>query len=72
MSKNRNSTNLQYVERNEDHDDIININISWENGDIHTLQTNLNKWLASVGAPLKAVAVVSNQVGTAHVEKSEK
>ena len=54
--KNRNNTSLQYVERNEENDDIININISWENGDINALQTNLNTWLRSMNSPLKVIA----------------
>jgi len=54
--KTRNTTNLQFYERDDDNNDIININISWENGDVNALQTNLNTWLRSIDAPLKVVA----------------
>lgn len=53
---NRKNTSLSYNLRNDDGDDIININISWENGDLNTLQANLNTWLRSMGVPLKVVA----------------
>ena len=52
----RKSTTLSYNLRNDDGDDIININISWENGDLNALQANLNTWLRSMGVPLKVVA----------------
>lgn len=53
---NRKSTTLSYNLRNDDGDDIININISWENGDLNSLQANLNTWLRSMNVPLKVVA----------------
>jgi hypothetical protein len=48
--------NLQFYERDDNGNDIININISWENGDMNSLQTNLNTWLRSMDAPLRVVA----------------
>lgn len=53
---NRKNTSLSYNLRNDEGDDIININISWENGDLNALQTNLNTWLRSINVPLKVVA----------------
>lgn len=52
----RTRTDLTFTKRNEDGDDIINVNISWENGDWHALQNNLNTWLRSINVPLKVVA----------------
>ena len=52
----RTRTDLTYTKRNEDGDDIINVNISWENGDLNALQDNLNTWLRSIKVPLKVVA----------------
>ena len=52
----RSRTDLTYTKRNQDGDDIININISWENGDLNSLQYNLNTWLRSMNVPLKVVA----------------
>ena len=62
MARRNSNTNLQFYERDEDGNDIININISWENGDNHALQANLNTWLRSIGAPLKVVAELSKHV----------
>jgi hypothetical protein len=56
MTRNRSNTNLQFYERDEDGNDIINICISWENGDMNALQYKLNTWLRSINAPLKVVA----------------
>lgn len=54
---NRTRTELIFNERNDDtNDDIINVNISWENGNLESLQTNLNKWLRFINVPLKVVA----------------
>lgn len=54
----RTRTALDYSERYEDSgDDKVNININWENGDLHDLQMNLNRWLTTIGVPLKVVAV---------------
>lgn len=51
------NTNLSYTCRDrESGDDIINVNISWENGNLESLQTNLNTWLRSINVPLKVVA----------------
>jgi tRNA threonylcarbamoyladenosine modification (KEOPS) complex Pcc1 subunit len=50
------TTNLQFYERDDNNNDVININISWENGDVNALQTNLNTWLRSINAPLRVVA----------------
>lgn len=58
----RSNTNLQFYERDDDGNDIININISWENGDNHALQDNLNTWLRSIGAPLKVIGDLPKHV----------
>lgn len=52
----RSNIHLQFYERDENGNDTINVVISWENGDNHALQKNLNTWLRSIGAPLKVVA----------------
>jgi tRNA threonylcarbamoyladenosine modification (KEOPS) complex Pcc1 subunit len=62
MARRNRNTNLQFYERDEDGNDIININISWENGDNYALQTNLNTWLRSIGAPLKVIAELPKHV----------
>lgn len=54
----RTRTDLTFTNRNEDGDDIINVSISWENGDLNALQDNLNTWLRSINAPLKVIAEV--------------
>ena len=57
MSGIKTRTDLSYSERNSDSgDDIINVNINWENGNLESLQTNLNTWLRSIGVPLKVIA----------------
>lgn len=62
MATNQTNTNLHFYERDGNGNDVININISWENGDNHALQTNLNTWLRSIGAPLKVVTDLPKHV----------
>jgi len=50
-------TELSFYRRDKNSgDDIISININWENGDLNTLQANINTWLRSIKVPLKVVA----------------
>lgn len=52
----RTRTSLSYSKRDEDGNDLINVDVSWENGDLYTLQENLNTWLRATNVALKVVA----------------
>lgn len=53
MSDRKTRTELSYYVRdNNSGDDIINININWEQGDASVLKENLNRWLKAINAPL--------------------
>jgi len=36
-------------------EDMINLSMSWENGDVEHAMENLNTWLTAIKAPLKVV-----------------
>lgn len=52
----RTRTSLSYSKRDEDGNDLINVDVSWENGDLYALQENLNTWLRACNVSLKVVA----------------
>lgn len=36
-------------------EEIVNLSMSWENGDVEHVMENLNTWLAAIKIPLKVV-----------------
>jgi len=49
------SWNVQYYSRDaQSNEDILNLNMSWENRDIDGVKKNLNIWLSAIGVPLQA------------------
>jgi len=56
QSKLNENWNVQYNARDsQTNDDIVSLNMSWENRDIEGIMTNLNTWLIAIGVPLKVV-----------------
>jgi hypothetical protein len=48
------SWNVQYYSRDaQSNEDILNLNMSWENRDIDGVKKNLNIWLSAIGIPLQ-------------------
>ena len=48
------SWNVQYYSRDaQSNEDILNLNMSWENRDTDGVKKNLNIWLSAVGIPLQ-------------------
>jgi hypothetical protein len=48
------SWNVQYYSRDaQSSEDILNLNMSWENRDIDGVKKNLNIWLSAIGIPLQ-------------------
>jgi hypothetical protein len=46
--------NVQYYSRDsQSNEDILNLNMSWENRDIDGVKKNLNIWLSAIGIPLQ-------------------
>ena len=56
QSKLNENWNVQYNARDsQTNDDIVSLNMSWENRDIEGIMTNLNTWLIAIGVPIKVV-----------------
>ena len=56
QSKLNENWNVQYNARDsQTNDDIVSLNMSWENRDIEGIMTNLNTLLIAIGVPLKVV-----------------
>ena len=36
-------------------EDVVSLQMNWENRDIETVMKNLNTWLTAIGVPLKVV-----------------
>ena len=50
------SWNVQYYSREaQSGEDIMNLNMGWENRDIDSVQKNLNTWLTAIGINLEVV-----------------
>ncbi len=48
------SWNVQYYSRDaQSNEDILKLNMSWENRDIDGVKKNLNIWLSAIGIPLQ-------------------
>lgn len=46
--------NISFTRRDKNSsEDIINLSMSWENGDVEHVMDNLNTWLTAIKAPLK-------------------
>ena len=45
--------NVQYYARDsQTNEDVLNLNMSWENRDTESVKKNLNIWLSAIGIPL--------------------
>ena len=48
------SWNVQYYARDtQTNQDVLNLNMSWELGDIESVKRNLNTWLSAISIPLQ-------------------
>ena len=48
--------NISFTRRDKNSsEDIINLSMSWENGDVEHVMENLNTWLTAIKTPLKVV-----------------
>ncbi len=48
--------NISFTRRDKNSsEDIINLSMSWENGDVEHVMENLNTWLTAIKMPLKVV-----------------
>ena len=55
-SKTRDSYNVSYTLRDDDtNDDIIVVNMNWENRTVEEVKNNLNTWLRASGLELEVV-----------------
>ncbi len=50
------SYSVGYIARDrKTNDDIINLQMNWENRDLEDVKKNLNTWLTAIGLPLDVV-----------------
>jgi len=50
------SWNVSYSARDaQTNDDVMSLNMGWENRDVVSVQANLNTWLKAIGLPLEVV-----------------
>ena len=50
------SWNISFTRRDKNSsEDIINLSMSWENGDVEHVMESLNTWLTAIKTPLKVV-----------------
>jgi tRNA threonylcarbamoyladenosine modification (KEOPS) complex Pcc1 subunit len=54
--KQNESWNVSYYARDaQTNEDIMSLNMGWENRDVVGVQANLNTWLKAIGLPLEVV-----------------
>jgi tRNA threonylcarbamoyladenosine modification (KEOPS) complex Pcc1 subunit len=54
--KQNESWNVSYSARDaQSGDDIMSLNMGWENREVASVQANLNTWLRAIGLPLEVV-----------------
>lgn len=50
------SWNVQYYARDsQTSEDVLSLQMNWENRDVESVMKNLNTWLTAIGIPLKVV-----------------
>jgi len=58
MAKNKTKDNysVEYTLRDDNtNDDIVRVNMNWENRPLEEIKSNLNKWLVAIDIPLEVV-----------------
>lgn len=54
--KTKDNYSVEYTLRDDNtNDDIVRVNMNWENRPLEEVKTNLNKWLVAIDIPLEVV-----------------
>jgi hypothetical protein len=54
--KTKDNYSVEYTLRDDNtNDDIVRVNMNWENRPLEEIKSNLNKWLVAIDIPLEVV-----------------
>lgn len=54
--KTKDNYSVEYTLRDDNtNDDIVRVNMNWENRPLEEVKSNLNKWLVAIDIPLEVV-----------------